>query len=388
MSAVESCRPFVTTIAMTCSAVMVSGCSQTPDDPLPPPGEPQVVVLEPVASSPAPMSYDDDIALVTEEVACVINSYEYRVRCTDRDGSVVGVFGRDGDGPGEFRGASGVERGPDGTLAVIDLQLQRISFFLTTGTYESAASMPGGFFPSVLVGTRAFGTDHFRNVDFSDVANRSPDDVLRPTHMGIDVASGEIVWERSDIRDVVDLECGPVVLGMPDPRGGYVFRACQELLVFLEDRDDTTATVVASPTYVEELPNQRDVDDYTEGLAQLAGTMAQAAGGVSVARSAMEPYAAGYREDPKMWFLTGIPFKFDRKGRLWVGTTRDRDAYSYLDVWIGTEYVGTVRIRDRLMGYDLFGSTLAALVERAPGPEGIAERAIDWYDISEVRLGR
>ena len=115
--------------------------------------------------------------------------------------------------------------------------------------------------------------------------------------------------------------------------------------------------------------------------------MAQAAGGVSVAGAAMEPYAAGYREDPKMWFLTGTPFKFDAKGRLWVGTTRDRDAYSYLDIWIGTEYVGTVRIRDRLMGYDVFGSTLAALVERAPGPDGIAERAIDWYDISEVRFG-
>lgn len=386
MSAVESCRPLSMTIVMTCLAVMIIGCSQTQDDPLP--GEPQIVFLEPAASSSAPMSYNNDIALVSEEIGCIINSYEHRIRCTDRDGSVVGVFGREGDGPGEFRGASGVERGPDGTVAVIDLRLKRISFFLTNGTFESAVSMPGAFFPQVLVGTRAFGEDHFKNVDFSDIASRSPDDMFRPTHMGVDVASGEIVWERSDIRNHFDLECGRVVLGMPDPRGGYVFRACQELLVFLEDRDDTTATVVASPTYVEELPNQRDVDEYMEGLARLAGSMAQAAGGVSVARSAMEPYASGYREDPKKWFLTGIPFKFDRKGRLWVGTTRDRDAYSYLDVWIGTEYVGTVRIRDRLVGYDVLGSTLAALVQRAPRPDGIAQRAIDWYDISEVRLGR
>ena len=33
------------------------------------------------------------------------------------------------------------------------------------------------------------------------------------------------------------------------------------------------------------------------------------------------------------------------------------------------------------MGFDLLGSTLAALVERAPGPDGIARREIDWYRI-------
>ena len=39
------------------------------------------------------------------------------------------------------------------------------------------------------------------------------------------------------------------------------------------------------------------------------------------------------------------------------------------------------------MGYDILGSTLAALVERKPGPDGIAPRAIDWYDIGDVEFG-
>lgn len=364
--------------ALACLATSMLGCSQQSNDA--PSGEELVIALEPVASSPAPLSYNDDIALVTEDLACVINSFEFQVHCGERSGAIVGVFGSEGDGPGEFRSLAYVERGPNGTLAVVDLRLKRLTFFSTDGTYESAVSMPGAFMPSGLLGTRVFGTDRLKNA-------RSPEDMLRPAHMEIDLASGEVVWERSGITEAADVECGPVMLGRPDPRGGYVFRACQELLVFFERRDDTTATVVPSPTYVEELPNQRDVDDYLEGLARLAGTMAQAAGGVSVARSAMEPYAAGYREDPKMWFLTGIPFNFDSEGRLWVGTTRDRDLYSYLDVWAGTEYAGTVRIRDRLLGYDLFGATFAALVERTPGPDGIAERAIDWYDISELRIG-
>ena len=371
--------------ALACLATSVLGCWQQSSDA--PSGEDSVIALEPVTSSPAPLSYNDDIALVTEDLACVINSFEFQVQCGERSGAIVGVFGREGDGPGEFRTLAGVERGPDGALAVVDLRLDRLTFFSTDGTYESTVSMPGAFSPDGLWGTRVFGTDHFKNMEFSELSTESPEDMLRPAHMEIDFVSGEVVWERSGITEAAEIECGPIILGRPDPRGGYVFRACQELLVFFEHRDDTTATVVPSPTYVEELPNQRDVDDYLEGLARLAGTMAQAAGGASVARSAMEPYAAGYREDPKMWFLRGIPFNFDSEGRLWVGTTRDRDLYSYLDVWIGTEYAGTVRIRDRLLGYDLFGSTFAALVERAPGPDGIAERAIDWYDISELRIG-
>ena len=54
---------------------------------------------------------------------------------------------------------------------------------------------------------------------------------------------------------------------------------------------------------------------------------------------------------------------------------------------MGTDYAGTVRIRDRLIGYDLMGSTLAALVDRAPGPEGVSARAIDWYDIDGIEFG-
>ncbi|MDE2781898.1 MAG: hypothetical protein OXK77_02990 [Gemmatimonadota bacterium] len=371
--------------ALACLAVSICGCSPTSSDA--PSGEQSVIKLEPVASSPAPLSYNDDIALVTEDLACVINSFEFQVHCGDRSGAIVGVFGSKGDGPGEFRTPTDVERGPDEAVAVFDIRLNRLTFFAPDGALLSATAMPGALFPEVLVGTRVFGADHMSNIDFSKAGQLTPEEMYSPLYLEVDAGSGEVLWERSDMHRVPDLECGPLGSGMPDPRGGYVFRACQELLVFFEHRDDTTATVVPSPTYVEELPNQRDVDEYLEGLARLAGTMAQAAGGASVARSAMEPYAAGYREDPKTWFLRGLPFDFDSEGRLWVGTTRDRDLQSYLDVWVGTEYAASVRIRDRLIGYDLFGSTLAALVERPPGPDGIAERAIDWYDISGVRIG-
>ena len=127
-------------------------------------------------------------------------------------------------------------------------------------------------------------------------------------------------------------------------------------------------------------PNERDVDDYLSTMARIFGRG-------SVAKSAYEPYAASFRENPKTWFLVDA-FVFDSLDRLWVATTRDRQAFSYFDIWVDEEYAGTVRIRDRLIGYDILDSTLVALVERKPDRNGIARRAIDWYDIGGVAFDR
>ena len=69
----------------------------------------------------------------------------------------------------------------------------------------------------------------------------------------------------------------------------------------------------------------------------------------------MEGYVAGYRADPKMWVLVeGLAF--DDSGRLWVGTKHDHDA----------------------------GRAGGA----KPDGNGVAQRAIDWCDISRVEIGR
>ena len=170
-------------------------------------------------------------------------------------------------------------------------------------------------------------------------------------------------------------------MGWPRPEGGYVFWACARELVFLDHEDSVSATVVISPTYFEEMPNDRDARAYLSSVRHLAG-------GVSLPKSTTDAYLSDFRSKPKPWHLaSSTALGFDSHGRLWVGTTRDRDTFSYLDIWAGSEYVETVRIRDRLIGYDLLGATLAALVERAPGSDGIARRAIDWYSIDGLDVG-
>ena len=333
-----------------------------------PPDAPEIVALVPFAETQAPLSDNHDVALVSAEAACVIESFEYRVICRTREGVTVGAFGRQGEGPGEFLSAS-IVRQSHGRVAVWDARLSRVSVFEPDGTAVSEFSVSGRFHVTGISAMGVHGAAGF---------GPGPEGPAIESQVR-DAATGEIVWRRS-IYEIADTECGDVGSGMPYRDGGFVFWACRGDLVFVEDPEAETVMVIKSPTYMAELPNQRDVDAYLDDMAKMAGTM-------SIPRSAMEPYAAAFREQPKKLFHVPRTFNADSQGRLWVATTRDRDAFSYFDIWSGTEYAGTVRIRDRLMGYDILDSTLVALVERKPDADGIAQRAIDWYDISRVPFG-
>ena len=96
------------------------------------------------------------------------------------------------------------------------------------------------------------------------------------------------------------------------------------------------------------------------------------------------------RNTPKNYHLLFGQERFDERGRLWIATQRDRDEFSYLDVYDPAEaaFVGSVRVGDRIDGFDLLGSTLVVLVDRRlppDDPDGIPERAVDWYDVGEWR---
>lgn len=164
------------------------------------------------------------------------------------------------------------------------------------------------------------------------------------------------------------------------PDGGMVFTMlCRGQMLFLADRDDDSGTLVQAPTYVLEFPDEREVERYLDGC------------GPGLSPGFFRPMCAldVFRRTPKA-YAAPDRYRVDDVGRLWVLTNRDREELSYLDVFGGAEYSGTVRVRHRAVGFDVLGSTLAVLVDRPVGPDdpdGFPDRAIDWYDISGLEFG-
>ena len=217
------------------------------------------VVLTPVAAVSSD-AFSTHIALIADDIACVPDSYEFRVMCHDRGGEMVAVWGREGEGPGEFQDVMQVRRWPHGKVAVFGIG-GRMTVFEPTGEIVSEVRIPGTIMVNGIDSTKVFGLE---------------------------------------------------------PRFG---------------------------------------------------------GGED------------YKARPKDWFMGGQAMKFDSRSRLWIGTRHDHSDYSYIDVWTGTEYSGSVRVHDRLIGFDILGSTLVTVVRRPPDRRGILGQAIDWYDIREVEFG-
>lgn len=360
--AVRSIGTLVSAVVASFTLAATAGCAANEYD------TPEVIELLPFASNSAPISNSVDIAIVSEEVVCTINSFESRIHCVDRSDGGVTLFGHEGEGPGEFKGLAGIERGIGDRLAAMDIRSARLTFFESDGTLlPETTPLPPLFQPTLLRGDRLFG------FKLAVMDPSLPDYVP----MVADVNSGEILWERTDLADIVGRECFNGAVGASTPSGGFVFLVCGHDLAFFAHGDARNATVVASPSYVEALPHERDVSDHLEAVTNVGryGRMSD---------SEIEAIVAEFREKPKEWVLKPTAFRFDDQKRLWVATTRDRDAFSYFDIWTGTEYAGAVRVRDRLMGFDIFGSTLVTLVERTPGEDGIDEWAIDWYDLASI----
>ena len=334
-------------------------------------------VFEPalVATTPAPLDAGTIALLSDERTACVSEYYEVRVRCLSRDGSIVGVFGREGEGPGEFESLGSLVGGMDGTVGVVDYRANRFSVFEPTGTLVTSVPIPGAVLIPMPTG-RFDGT-----VSMSSAARETRQSGSGYFAFEIDLASGEVLNEEESPPANVEIECEQVYEGFPNPVGGWVLIACRGHLIFVSAHGE--ATVVRSPAYFDELPSEREVARRAEQL----GALARRPRGPAVRPEWLE----SYRNSPKAYHMAGRTGLFDATGRLWIATQRDHNEYSYLDVFSARDpaFVGSVKVRDHMKGFDLVGSTLVVLVEHATGPHDsdvVPDNAIYWYDVGEFVL--
>lgn len=348
-------------------AVLTTSCA-SPDPRL---AQERVVSLEPFAESRSPYSQLRRIALVSDSVACVVDGYQVEVYCADPMDRLW-KFGRKGEGPGEFRGSPLLRRGPEGTIAAFDLGLRRVSVFRTgrvSGTtFMSSVPMPR-IIPATPLSSLVEGTYYNREDG-------------RRYQAEVEVGTGRIGWERFFSPELVECTDGvvpdPTTLGNghPIPSGELVFVTCQgQKVVWFENRDDSLpSAVAASPTFTVTYPSESEVATYIEGARAMTG------GVVEPSRAQV----AEFRRKPKPWSqATG--HTVDKQGWFWVATTRDREEFSYIDVYGDHTYIGTVRVRHSMVAFDRLGSTLAVLVNRPlenDDPGGVPRRGIDWYDVS------
>lgn len=339
----------------------------------------QSVELTPVASAGAPLSFGGDIALPTEGIACVIESYDSRVHCIPRDGGRTTVFGRRGQGPGEFPSQpSSIIRGPGGTIGVVATARRRMSVFEPSGDWVFDVRLPSRLRPSAPFDSVLPGED----INWAG-------ERWEIRHLDVDVQTGDILWEKTFPNDM-SAEAGcrmPEVTegfaypeGLEDPArlssGGMFFGLCDGQMFYLADRDDDFGTVMRSPLYTTEYPSERDVERYLENCGPASRLVMREPCQLEEFRSTPEAY--------------GVHYWVDDRDRLWVLTNRDREDFSHLDVFVGSEFAGSVRVRHRAVGFDVLGSTLAVLVDRPVGPrdsDGYPDRGIDWYDIGGLRFG-
>lgn len=323
-------------------------------------------LLAPVASSSAELSRNTSVAVINDRTACVIVSYEHEVQCLDRSGHLIGAFGRMGEGPGEFRFPHVVVRAPEQTVAVLDPLSSRFSVFKPTGELVDVVRVPEVFEPLSPIGKMMSGTFVLNLLSSTKIL------------VEIEASTGTIVWQR-ELRSPSEIglpqHCG-LSWGALNKAGTAAFGACSSNLLFYPPDADGQITVVEAPTYTGELSNHRDIDEFREGMRFLFN-------GGAVPLAAVQEYA----EAPKTDRIPGRAMLYDASDRLWVATQRDRDRSSYFDVYVDTSFLGSVQVRDRLLGFDIVDGTLVTLVDRALDEDdayGVPDRGIDWYDIRTI----
>lgn len=335
---------------------------------------------EVIGSAAVPLSENNEVALLANErTACTIDSYESQIHCVDEEGAIVGIFGRMGGGPGEFGSPAFLARGEEGTVGVHDLEMGRFTVFEPSGTYVSDVRVPVSLFTPL----RSFGTG-ISGVSVDIMAMLGGDTAgSLMTRFDVNIASGEVVREEASPSGPWDVACGQVIYGIPDRAEGWVFVACEGHLIFADTT--STAMVLRAPTYLAELPDERDVarfEEYLKAFNRMRGLPAL---------TSVDEEVESYRGSPKKYYLGTQHQLLDAANRYWIATRRDLHEWSYLDVYQNAEYVGSVKVRDRLRGFDLLGSTLVVLVDRQVGADdadGIPDRALDWYEIGDLGLGR
>jgi hypothetical protein len=325
------------------------------------PGIPDLEHVE--TSSRVAPSRVDDLALLSHEQVCLVDSYRVRVLCGGRRWESPRTIGSEGEGPGQYRDPATLARGPDGTVGVVDRELGRLTLFEPDGGLDRSLRLPPGFRP---VGPPVDGV-------WPGTYASPGDSVWSAPVAWLSLERDTIVATRSfrhESEATAAAPAGGVPGGARAPDGTFAFWVGGDYALVRFGESGEFLGGFSSPAHEPELPSDRDVEAFRDDMSELFG------------RAPPPARVREFREEPKLPLVRGEPLRYDSAGRLWVATTRDHEERSYFDLFRDGNYLGSVSVRDRLLAYDLFGSTLAVLVERAERDSaGLRPLHVEWYRI-------
>lgn len=313
------------------------------------------------SSSRLPPSINQVVTLVSPRRACYIDSYRVLVLCGGRAWDRVDTIGSEGEGPGEYRKPLTLARAARDTLGVVDGRTGRLELFAADGSIVTSVHVPSGFAPLGAPRDGVWAGTHF---DFHDATWSAP-------VAWVSLEADSIV-RRLKFRDGIEADAPPGIAG-PATRlrdGTLVFWPRRDYVLARYAPDGRLLGTFGRPDFQRPMPSDRDVEEHREGYRSIFH------------HPLAEKDVEAFRKRREGAVLGGESMAVDSAGRLWVATTRDHDRRSWLDVFRDEVYVTSVPVKGRLLGLDILGGTLVALVEGARRDGvGLYPRRLDWYRI-------
>jgi hypothetical protein len=356
------------------SAAVLLGCSLLIDAS----AQAQIsLTLRPTASAVAVLEFraQGAIAWADDSSVAVIDGDEQQVNILTLSTGSSRVLGRNGDGPGEFRGAISVLANAHGELLVADMRLRRVSHFDEEQGFVRSQPLPG--LPLALVG---WAEDSL--VAAWMELGRSPRAVV-----------GELNLVTGDVREVLSLfdpDSGLSPPGNPNPfsppllsvaqrRDGSLLAGEGRAATYRIVEFDTSGTlkhVFGRPELEPEFPTSEQIAAARELNRRV--TANQPARPPPEFRQMMEESL----RQPNPFFGPDA-FAVDAEDRLWIATARNVGGRTALDVFNPSgELIETVEVRDRVMGFVFRGSRVAMVVER------LAEDVRGFHGVDVYEIGR
>lgn len=293
---------------------------------------------------PAQFTEVADVAVTPAGTIYVADRDDPRIRVFSSSGRSIRTFGRRGEGPGEFTGIEKVFPGADGSIAVVDMRVFRLTRIDTVGRYLSSLSLRN--FPldaSAAPGATAAHLLFSRFQPGTSFIQRS------------DPSQDTLVSEIGPIRDFPRLEAPAEIHSLAVAPDGSIAVGEGEseyrIRVYRNGRwNDLVRSV---PRKLRTAAEMADMQTRMMGNRQRA----RAEGG----QAAAEPP----REKPHFSWL-GL--RYDPAGRLWVQTGRGDESRTVFDVFSAAGiYLGEVMAPGVVSAWSLGGEYLVTSQENQDG---------------------